>query len=71
MPAHGLMRGSLEDEERKVDTQGVVKGEGEKRERTTSQIIWKDYMGFSQITLSTEGERQRSRDKVTISQLYN
>lgn len=49
---------SGEDEERKVDTRGR---EGERNERTISQIISKDYRGFSQITLSTEGETEIKR----------
>lgn len=46
---------------RERQTQGVVKGEGKRSERTISQIIWKDYRGFSQITLSTEGETEIKR----------
>ena len=38
---------------------GLAKREGE---RTISQIIWKDYRGFSQITLSTERERDRDQE---------
>lgn len=38
-----------------------MRGEGERTERTISQIIWKDYRGFSQITLSTEGETEIKR----------
>lgn len=41
---------------------GRHKGQRRKRsERTISQIIWKDYRGFSQITLSTEGETEIKR----------
>lgn len=47
-----------DDEDGKVDTRGR---EGERNERTISQIIRKDYRGFSQITLSTEGETEIRR----------
>lgn len=54
----GPRRGLAPGEERKVDTRAR---EGERNERTISQIIWKDYSGFSQITLSTEGETEIKR----------
>lgn len=58
---HGLALGPLElTRGRKVDTRGR---EGERSERTISQIIWKDYRGFSQIMLSTEGETDQETRK--------
>lgn len=57
----GLVLGPPEGTRTERQTQGVVKGEGERSERTISQIIWKDYRGFSQIMLSTEGETEIKR----------
>lgn len=45
----------LSPAEKGQERKGKYKGRGREEQRTISQIIWKDYKGFKQIMLSTEG----------------